>query len=216
MPKRCMKKLILFDMDLTLLDTNKGGVLAYSKALKSFNLKPPEKTRLKKYFGLTGREIIHTFYPRLTQKKCIEIDKRVQYIMISEGYKLAKSYPGVKQTLKKLGKKYELGLVSNASHERIIKYLETTKIDINLFDVIIGYNDVKNSKPSPDEIFKAEKLAKAKAEYLVGDSIYDMIAAKKAKTKSIGVLTGNTSSKELKKYGAWKVIKSVKDLSSII
>ncbi|MBS3150179.1 HAD hydrolase-like protein, partial [Candidatus Woesearchaeota archaeon] len=74
----------------------------------------------------------------------------------------------------------------------------------------------KRSKPYPDEILKAEKLLKVRAEYMIGDSIYDVIAAHKAKVKAIAVLTGLYSKEQLEKEKPFKIIKNLRGLLRVI
>jgi phosphoglycolate phosphatase-like HAD superfamily hydrolase len=71
-------------------------------------------------------------------------------------------------------------------------------------------------KPAPDEIIKAEKLLKQKADYMVGDTVYDIIAARKAKVKSIGVTSGLQDYNKLKTENPHKILKSVKDLPKFL
>ena len=94
--------------------------------------------------------------------------------------------------------------------------LKGAKIDKKIFKEIIGVDDVRRSKPYPDEIFKAEHLAKQKADFIVGDSIYDIIAGRKARIKTIGVLSGHYSRILLKKQGADHIINSVNDLPKLL
>ncbi len=211
-----MKRLLLLDMDLTIVDSNKAGILAYKKVLKKHGLKMPTHRELKGVSGMERKEKIEYFYPELNNKQTETVCNEIAKVLMGETTKYVKAFPGIKGTLKKLSKNYELGIASNANHKRIVAYLNKVGIDLRLFEVIIGNDDVKHSKPCPDEVFLAEKLTKLNVAYMVGDSIYDMIAAKKSRTKAIGVLTGNTSRYKLKKYGAWKVIDSIKDLPKII
>ncbi|MCX6711601.1 MAG: HAD family hydrolase, partial [Candidatus Woesearchaeota archaeon] len=118
--------------------------------------------------------------------------------------------------LKILKKEYKIALVTNCTHKELEPLLKNTKIDKKIFDVIIGHDDVKKTKPYPDEIFKAEKLLHLKADYHVGDSIYDIIAAKRARVKCISVLTGVSSKNRLKKYKPNYIIKNVSYLPKLL
>jgi len=71
------------------------------------------------------------------------------------------------------------------------------------FDVLIGYEDVKNPKPSSEPILKAlDELNKNIKDdvWMIGDTILDIQAANKAKINSIGVLSGYDSKELLLKF----------------
>src|SRR3989338_5569994 len=165
------KKLICFDLDNTLILSDRTHVRAYNYALKKMR------------------------YPL---------------------WKHAKKVEGVDDALKRLKKKYTLVVVSNTRHRDIDYLLKGSRLDSGHFRLIIGSDEVKHSKPYPDEIIKVEKLLHHKPEYMIGDSIYDMMAARHAKIKAIGVLTGHYSKNSLSDYSPVAVLKSVADLPKFL
>ncbi len=213
---KSIKELICLDMDHTLLDANKSHILSYNKAFKKNNLPETDPEKLKSMFGMLGTKIIKKLYPKLSKKKIEKIRKDRHKILIKETKKYIKPFKGVVSTLKRLRKKYKLAIVSNCTHRQIEILLSTAGISINLFDVIVGYDDVKEPKPAPDEIFRAEKLLHIRADYMVGDSIYDIIAGKKAGIRTVAVLSGNTPKKNLKKKNPDFIIKTLKDLPKVL
>ncbi|MEK6826684.1 MAG: HAD hydrolase-like protein, partial [Nanoarchaeota archaeon] len=72
------------------------------------------------------------------------------------------------------------------------------------------------SKPWPDEIMKAEKLMRHKARFMVGDSIYDVMAGKKAGVKTIAILSGRYSRKQLEMVNADYILERFNDLLKIL
>jgi HAD superfamily hydrolase (TIGR01509 family) len=123
---------------------------------------------------------------------------------------------GIKKTIKEIRKNYKTAIVTGSSRK---SYLGSTDKEFQkLFDSVICVDDVKKAKPAPDELLLAiHKLRLGPSECLmVGDSIFDQIAAKKAKMNSVGVLTGYTSSKDLRKAGAKYVLESVNELDKVI
>jgi len=211
-----MKRLICFDLDGTLLHSHNAHSLAFKKALKK--LKLPTKTHkfIQSQFGKPKQEVAKAIAPK--QNKTIQnlVLKWHDYYLYKETKKHTKKIKGVISTLKKLKKNYKLGIVSNCKHSNIVLLLKAAKLSPKLFDVIIGNDDVRHSKPAPDEILKAEKLTHANADYMVGDTIYDIIAAKRAKAKAIVVLTGNQPRKLLKSKKPFKIIKSIHDLPNAL
>ncbi len=210
------KQLICFDMDNTLIDADKLHVLAFDKAFRKNNLKKVKATRLKKQFGKLGVLIVKDLFPKLTDKQAFQVLMDHDHYVYTETKKYAKPFKGIRETLKKLKKEYKLGIISNCKHKEIIQILNAAKLDKKLFSVLIGNDDVKHGKPWPDEILKAEKLVHVKSWYMVGDTIYDIMAGKKAKVKTIAVLTGNYTREMLKKSKPDFILRSVNDIPRVL
>lgn len=214
--KKRGKKLICFDLDNTLIYANKTHALAYNGAFVKNKLPRIKNKILYKKFGLVGSVLVREIFPFLTDKEVLKIIRDHDRFVVKETKKYAHPVGGVVETLKKLKKDYSLAIVTNSKTRTMYALLKSTGINKNLFDILISNNKVLHPKPAPDEILKAEKLLHIKADYMVGDTIYDIIAAKKAKIKAISVLTGNQSRFLLKKYKPFKIIKSVKYLLRIL
>jgi phosphoglycolate phosphatase-like HAD superfamily hydrolase len=71
---------------------------------------------------------------------------------------------------------------------------------------------VQRTKPEPDLVVAALETAGGGDAVMVGDSTWDCEAAKRAKMKSIGVLTGGFSDKELLEAGASDVYESIVEM----
>jgi HAD superfamily hydrolase (TIGR01549 family) len=211
-----MKKLICFDLDNTLVYSDKAHVLAYNYALKNLNLKPKKPEFLASLFGMPHQRIVEIIAPNSNYEEIKKLMKLHDNILIKKTYKYAKQIPDTYEILKLLKKDYDLALLSNCSKKNALALLKGARIVKNIFKIIIGYDDVKHSKPYPDEIFKAEKLDHHKAGFIVGDSVYDIIAGKKAHVKTIAVLTGNYSKILLKKQNPDYIINSLRELPKLL
>jgi HAD superfamily hydrolase (TIGR01509 family) len=104
-------------------------------------------------------------------------------------------------------------LASSAKTEELEHYL--TLLDArSLADDWTDSSDVEATKPEPDLLLAA--LAKVEARpkdaVMIGDSVWDCQAAKRARVRSVGVLTGGFSEPELRDAGASRVYASVEDL----
>ena len=205
--------IICFDLDGTLLNTEEWILNAQIKALKKQKIKQTKK-QIYDHWGLTLSDQIKKLKPGIKKEEIYKINKEFNRIRFSNTSKI-KLYKNTKRVLKQLSKKYSLCLLSNNSHESIIKALKRMNLDKNLFDVIVGSNDVKRPKPFPDEIYKAEKKLKKRVMYMVGDSEADIKTAKAAKVKSIIILNAPKQTwKNLKK--ADFTIKDITELPKII
>ncbi len=207
------KKLICFDMDDTIINSTKTHLIAYKKAFKNHGLKEVGQKKIKSLLGMEGHKLVKTLYPKLGKKEIAQImDEHHAFIIKTK----QKPIKGAFKTLKRLKKDYKLAIVSNCRSNEISKILKSAGIDPKIFDIKVGNDKVKHPKPYPDEILKAEKLLDIKADYIIGDSIYDVMAGKKAKVKTISVLTGNTPKETLKKRNPTKIIKTIADLPKLL
>ncbi len=207
------RSLITFDLDNTLLNSDKAHVEAYQYALKKLKQPILEDKEIYIHFGKPKNKVAKAIAPKADPKK---VTKYHDKYLWKKSYKLSKIIPGVIPILNYLEKKYNLALISNCKRKSIMKLLEGSGLNKNYFHMIIGDDQVLRPKPWPDEIFLIEKLSNENVAYHIGDSIYDLKAAKKAKVKSIGILSGHYTKKQLEKEKPFKIIKSIKELKNIL
>lgn len=208
-----MKSLITFDLDNTLLNSDKAHSLAYQYALKKLNQPLLKNKEIYIHFGKPKKEVAIAIAPNANPEL---ITKYHDKYLWKNSYKFSKIISGVKPILKYLKKKYKLAVISNCKRKSILRLLKGSGLNKNYFDLIIGDDQVKHPKPWPDEIILAEKIEKEDVLYHIGDSIYDIRAAKKAKTKSIAILSGHYTKEQLEKEKPFKIIRSFKDLKKIL
>lgn len=207
--------LVCFDLDNTLVDSDRMHVFAFNKAFKKNNLPEVKASKLVKLFGIVAELIVKKLFPELSQKKVKKVVKGHNDLVVKEAKKFIKPFLGVKKVLKKLKAGHELGVVSNCSHREIKAIVDAAGLE-KFFDILIGNDEVKHGKPCPDEILKAEKLLHHNADFMVGDSPYDVIAGKKAGCKTIAVLTGNFSRKRLKEEKPDYIIETLRELPEVL
>ena len=205
-----MKHLVCFDMDNTLLKSNKIHIEAFNQAFSEKELKKiPIKQLIPQLNGKQAHKIVKSLFPKLKPKIIKEIVDRHDELVVKKTYIHAKPIKGTEEALKEIKKHFTIAIISNCKKREIRPILKGAKIKTSCFHKIIGHDQVKHSKPYPDMIFKAEELTNHKAICMVGDSIYDIQAARRAKIKSIGVTTGNYNKEQLKKAGATTVVSNI-------
>jgi len=208
------KKLICFDMDNTLVHSDRAHVYAFNKGLNDLGYRKLAFMRIAKHFGKPKEEVAKAIIDN--EKLVDKLISKHDYYLYKETKRYVRKISGAERVLKKIKRNYFIAVLSNCSHKNVKLLLESAGYDLGLFDLLIGSDDVKKSKPYPDEIVKAENLMKVDSAYMVGDSIYDIRAGKKAKVKTIGVLTGHYSRKELEEEKPFKIIKNLKGLLKIV
>lgn len=210
------KRLLCFDFDNTLVSSDTAHILAYNKSFVKNGLPAVSPQRLKKEFGQVGRVVVQKVYPHLKPMEVAKIIHDHHLFLIRETLRYVKPIPGAIAVLQQLRENYRIVLTSNCGISVLHALMRGAGIDHNLFDLCITQDNVKHPKPAPDEIFKAEHLLHLEADYMIGDSIYDVRAGKKAGVKVIAVLTGNHSRSVLAKEKPFKIISSIRELPKAI
>lgn len=182
-----MKKVdtFLFDLDGTVLDSNKLIIDAFKHVFKT---KFPDLT-------LTEEEYMSFIGPTLwTSFSKYEPDlKRVDELVLLYReysdlyYDDLKAFKGAEELFKTLKEKgYKIGIVSSKMHHLVVRALEVTNL-LEYVDVVVGSEDVKRHKPHPEGLLLAAKTLKSKKSLYVGDHPSDVKAGKKANMLTCGV-----------------------------
>ncbi len=118
--------------------------------------------------------------------------------------------PGVREFLEKARERHKTALVSMNKRPHLEKLLDEFGLD---FEVVVTIDDVVERRPHPEGLERAmEELGVGAEETTVfGDTPNDMLAAKRAGCRPVGVLTGLGDEESLKKAGAEIVLRSVND-----
>ncbi|NUM81661.1 HAD family hydrolase [bacterium] len=208
---------ILFDFDYTLADSSEGIIRCVNYALSQVGKKTAEPSAIRKMIGHSLEETFGQFVADpniIAQCKQLFMEHADTGTMVDHTFMLA----GVEETLEILHDNfYTLGIVSTKRRSTIKDTLMQNQAD-DLFDVIIGYEDVKNLKPDPEGIFKAIDFMGGTIDdtLYVGDSVIDALAARNARVKMVGVTSGTTDAKTLSQNGVNEIIKNLNELLTVL
>ena len=192
----------IFDFDYTLADSSKGIVLCFKHVLKEHGYTNVSDEEIKRTIGMT----LENSFNALTgvadkEKLSIYVNEYVKKAdtCMTDNTILFPETAKVQKSLKDCGNK--IGIVSTKFRYRIKEVLER-EFDDDLIEVVVGGEDVKTHKPSPEGLFLAiDQLNSNKKNCLyIGDSAIDAAAAKAADVDFYGVLNGATTREELEKY----------------
>jgi predicted PurR-regulated permease PerM/phosphoglycolate phosphatase-like HAD superfamily hydrolase len=122
---------------------------------------------------------------------------------------------GAVEALHDLGRRYHLAIVTTRSRLHAEAFLSQQHLD-GLVKVIVGREDTWRIKPHPDPIRHAAKELEVPIErcLMVGDTTVDVLAARSAGARSVGVLSGFGVEKDLDRAGADMIVDSVGDLQN--
>lgn len=180
------KKLIIFDLDGTLVDSQTDILIANNLTLQKFGYKTISYNKVK---SIIGQGIMGNIIKSLAMQKvnASNQEKQDMYDYFFSYYKKnvyvkSKPYPGIKNLLKKLQKNFKLAVCSNKL-EKLTKIV-LQKSDLKkYFDFVAGGDTFKFKKPHPsvlNNVIKKFKINK-KDSLFVGDSEHDYHAAQNSK-----------------------------------
>ena len=209
---------VIFDLDGTLLNTLEDLGDSVNFALKSFGYPTRTYEEVKSFVGNGIKNLLTKAVPIGTDEettlRCLQAFKN-HYKTNMQNKTLP--YEGIIALLKELNSKgIKLGIVSN-KYDFGVKNLNKYYFK-DLIPVAIGEREGVRKKPAPDTVLTAMKeLGSKKEECLyVGDSGSDMITAKNAGIKSVGVTWGFRDADSLRESGAIFLINSPKELLELL
>lgn len=215
-----MIKLIIFDLDGTLLNTIEDLANATNHALKQFNFPIHEAETYRFFVGNGINKLIERALPEAhKQADAISMIKHefLKYYMFHAD-DCTKPYPGIPELLTKLQREgYQLGVASNKMHDATVELVSRFFPDIN-FTAVLGQRDGIPVKPSPDilnEIVSQAGVVKSETLY-IGDSGVDAMTAVNAGIEFVGVLWGFRPQKELEEAGARRFVEKPEEIVGLV
>ena len=197
-----MIKLLIFDLDGTLVDTSRDIADAINYAVEPFGVKTLSIEKVKSIVGsgitnLLGNLIL-TAQKNSSQKTVNDAVNRFLEYYSAHLLDNTKLYPQVIETLSKLGN-YKKAVISN-KREILSKGVLGGLGLLGFFDVILGSDSVPERKPSPVPVLEVlKRLSMRKNEtVIIGDSNFDVEAGHAAGIKAIAVTYGYRSREVLK------------------
>ncbi len=216
-----MTKLVIFDLDGTLLNTveDLGNATNYALAQCGFPVH-----RIDEYYQMVGRGIYNLFRAAVPSEYASEenVQKMASYFLpYYDAHKcdFTKPYDGIMEMLKTItGKGVCLAVASNKYQDGAEKLVHHFFGDYE-FVKILGQRDGQPIKPDPaivDQILaEVPYISKSETVY-VGDSNVDMQTGANAQVRTIGVSWGFRSREELAAYNPSAIVDSPDELSKII
>jgi HAD superfamily hydrolase (TIGR01549 family) len=206
-----MPKAVILDIDGTLVDTNYQHSLAWFRAFRQHDVILPV-WRIHRAIGMGGDQLVAALAgDEVEQEKGDDIrdaEKPLYMSMIEE----VEVFEGARELIPDLKESgHSVILASSAKEDEVEHYLDL----LEARDVVDGWTtsaDVEETKPEPDLVEAALEKAGTRDAVMVGDTVWDVEAAKRAGIETIGVLTGGNSKAELLEAGAVEVYESIEEL----
>jgi phosphoglycolate phosphatase len=215
-------KLVLFDVDGTLVDSVKLIHECMARSFEAFGYARPEVAQTKSIIGLTldiaiarmlGREEITPEIQAMTAKyKEVFTDVRS-----TPGYQEV-LYLGISEMIRQLAARDEvlLGIVTGKGRRGLNFILDTHQLRKHI--IVSRTADDCASKPNPAMVLECcrDTGMDVKDTYVIGDAVFDMQMARSAGAHAIAVDWGYASVSELQGAGAEHIVHHPKDIPAII
>jgi HAD superfamily hydrolase (TIGR01549 family) len=206
---------VLFDVDGTLIDSVDLHAKAWQEAFAHFG-KRIGFDEVRSQIGKGGDQLLPVFFSQEELALRGEAIESYRSELYRRDYlKRIRAFPEVRELFQEISKRgIRIALASSAKGEELRIYKEVARID-DLIETETSADDAGRSKPHPD-IFQAalHRLGKVdkKRSFVVGDTPWDVIAAKRSGLKTLGMLCGGFAEADLRAAGAAEIYRDPADL----
>lgn len=204
-----------FDLDGTLMDTDDQAVEALAKRLTFVGARRAKR--------LARRLVMLSETPMNHMMTVLDLFGLDPWVFALRRWLNGKAKPtfrpiaGIRPVIARLSEQAELAVVSTRARADAIAFLRQHDLDRH-FELIVTQETTKRLKPHPEPIlYAAQQLSLSPREcVMVGDTVVDILAARRAGAWAIGVLCGFGEERELRRAGAHLVLASTADLLPLL
>jgi HAD superfamily hydrolase (TIGR01509 family) len=203
----------ILDIDGTLVDTNYHHTIAWARALHRFDI-DVALWRIHRHIGMGGDQVVISLCGDEVEEEHgddIRAAEKEEYSRLIGEVRPMQDSRALIEELKRRG--HTVVLASSAKEDEVDVYLDLLDAR-ELADAWTTSADVEATKPAPDlvEAALARTEDDADSAVMIGDTPWDVQAAKGAGVETIAVVTGGFAEQELTEAGAAAVFESVAEL----
>ncbi|MBH3428577.1 phosphoglycolate phosphatase [Pseudomonas alkylphenolica] len=214
-----LPKLVMFDLDGTLIDSVPDLAAAVDHMLLEMGRQPAGLEAVRHWVGNGAPVLVRRALAGGLDHAGVDEDEAEKGLALfmqayADNHQLTVVYPGVRDTLKWLHKQgVEMALITNKPERFVGPLLDQMKIG-RYFRWIIGGDTLPQKKPDPAALLFVMKMAGVPAEQalFVGDSRSDVLAAKAAGVKCVGLSYGYNHGRPISEEGPCLVIDDLRAL----
>jgi HAD superfamily hydrolase (TIGR01509 family) len=209
-----MRTALVFDLDGTLVDTVYAHVYAWQRAFAEAGM-PIDGWRIHRRIGMSGglfaRAAGREVGRDLSAGEAEELQQR-HGELFRELLPDRRPLPGAVKLLRELRERGVVhGIATSGRRPEIDLSLDSLEVPPET--VVVERGDVTRAKPEPDLfLLCAQRLGVQPAEcYVIGDAVWDLLAARRAGMLSVGLLSGGYGEAELTAAGAYRVYRDAEE-----
>jgi HAD superfamily hydrolase (TIGR01509 family) len=210
-----MTPALLFDLDGTLVDSVYQHVLAWREALERAGISLAV-WRIHRRIGMSGGLLANALLREVGHPVTAEQNDRLRQYHAEAYARLVgqvRPLPGARELLQELSRAHIPWAIATSG------WLESAGPALDLLGVgadatIVTRDQVRHAKPDPDLFLAAAVRLGAAIEtsVVIGDSVWDLLAARRARALGVGLLSGGYGEDELMGAGAYRVYQDPADL----
>ncbi|MFA5262154.1 MAG: HAD family hydrolase [Candidatus Omnitrophota bacterium] len=208
-------KLVIFDLDGTIIDAYKPVERSINYAMKQFGFPAVSAVTIKKTVGWGDRHLLQSFVGEHDLDQILAVYRQHHQTSLKKG---SKTLPGAKRVLNYLKQRgYKIAVASNRPtlfSDIIIRHLGLK----DYFDYVLCGDRVHRPKPYPDilkMIMLKFDIRPAQCLY-VGDMTIDIQTGQRAGVKTVAVTSGSSTVEELRDLKPYALIKDIRKLIDIL
>jgi HAD superfamily hydrolase (TIGR01493 family) len=214
-PPQSSKLAIIFDLDGTLLDSNYEHVMAWRRALRREDVEVPNAF-LHRCIGMRGELLVRAAFKETGRPFASRTKDRLDKLhkkYFEKTLSSVKPLPGAALLLKTLSRcKISWAIATGGDKDTVRRMMRGLPVRAGI--PVITADHVDQAKPEPDVFLAAARqLGMALGDcIIVGDSVWDLLGARRAKSLGVGLRCGGYGEAELMQAGAYRVYKDPADL----
>ncbi len=210
---------VIFDLDGTLVDTVYAHVFAWQRVLADADIHI-DGWKIHRLIGMSGglltRAAAREIGRELPDDEVEALQKR-HGAVYKELLPVRRPLPGAKELLRHL-RDHQIahGIATSGKREDVKPSMAALEVPDDI--VVVDRSDVERAKPEPDLFLAAQSRLRVDAAecYVIGDAVWDLLAARRAGMLGVGLLSGGYGEEELARAGAYRVYQDAAQLLSSI
>ncbi|HET6646147.1 MAG TPA: HAD family hydrolase [Pyrinomonadaceae bacterium] len=206
---------LIFDLDGTLVDTVYAHVFTWQRALAEAGM-PVDGWRIHRRIGMSGglftRAVARELGREITSAEADSLQRRHEELF-QEVLPERRLLPGARELLEYLRKSgIPHGIATSGRRPEINASLSA--LGVGNETIVVERGDVQRAKPAPDLFLNCQQRLGVSVDecYVIGDAVWDLLAARRARMLSIGLLSGGYGEDELMRAGAFRVYRDPAEL----
>ncbi|HET9589968.1 MAG TPA: HAD family hydrolase [Anaerolineales bacterium] len=206
---------LIFDLDGTLVDTVYAHIFAWQRAFTEAGM-AIEGWRIHRRIGMSGGLFTRGVAREIGRELTVEEAEALQHRhgeLFRQLLPERRPLPGAAELIGFLrSRKILFGIATSGRRPEIDASLDV--LGIGEETVVVERGSVARAKPEPDLFLACQEGLGVNARdcYVIGDAVWDLLAARRAGMLSIGLLSGGYGEDELSKAGAFRVYRDPAEL----